>query len=71
MVTYVKTMLGAKLGQKGALFVEYALILAFILVVAAVFIGDSSLADSIKKIFTGTQDVVDNAATKAGVKATN
>ena len=39
MVTYVKTMLGAKLGQKGALFVEYALILAFVLVVGVVFLN--------------------------------
>lgn len=67
MVTYVKTMLGAKLGQKGALFVEYALILAFILVVGAVFIGNDSLADSITGIFTGTKNTVDAAATKAGV----
>lgn len=66
MVTYVKTMLGAKLGQKGALFVEYALILAFILVVAAVFLTDTGISGSITRIFNHTSDTLNNAATNAG-----
>lgn len=52
MVTYVRTMLGAKLGQKGALFVEYALILAFVLVVGVVFLNDTGISTSITSIFT-------------------
>lgn len=63
MVTYVKTMLGAKLGQKGALFVEYALILAFILVVAAVFLNDTGISGSIKSIFGQTKTTLDAANT--------
>ncbi|MCQ2373102.1 MAG: hypothetical protein MJ050_03385, partial [Phascolarctobacterium sp.] len=56
--------LGAKLGQKGALFVEYALILAFVLVVGAVFLSDGSLATNIKSIFAGGSQMVGGAADK-------
>lgn len=65
MVTYVRSLLGAKLGQKGALFVEYALILAFVLVVGVVFLSDGSIASNIKKIFDGTGTMVEKAAPKS------
>lgn len=63
MVTYVKTMLGAKLGQKGALFVEYALILAFVLVVGVVFLNDNGLSAAINTIFGKATGTLNSAAT--------
>lgn len=50
------------LRQKGALFVEYALILAFVLVVGVAFLSDKGLANSVGKIFNTTGNVLATAA---------
>ena len=62
MFTYLKTMANVKLGQKGALFVEYALILAFVVVVGAVFLSSGDLATNIQKIFDNANSLVSSAA---------
>lgn len=51
-----------RLRQKGALFVEYALILAFVLLVGVVFHSDKGIANSVGKIFNTTGDVLTTAA---------
>ena len=64
MFTYLKTMANVKLGQKGALFVEYALILAFVVIVGALFLSDGGLKDSISTIFSKTASELNAAAAK-------
>lgn len=61
----------AKMGQRGAALVEYAILLAFVAVVATAFIGDSdgSMAQSIRNIIdniTGKLDSANNATTTSG-----
>lgn len=53
-----------KMREKGALFVEYALILAFILITGVVFISDKGIADSVGKIFNTAGEVLGGAAGK-------
>lgn len=62
MFEYLKTMAQAKFGEKGALFVEYALILAFVIVVGVVFLSDGGLKDPISKIFSKTGSELGEAA---------
>lgn len=62
MFEYLKTMLNAKLGEKGAMFVEYALILAFVIVVGVVFLSDGGLKEPISQIFSSTGSELKNAA---------
>lgn len=50
-------MPNTNLQKKGVMFVEYAVILAFIIAVGAIFISDDSLAKSITGIFNKTSDV--------------
>lgn len=62
MFEYLKTMLNAKLGEKGALFVEYALILAFVIVVGVVFLSEGGLKKPISDIFSSTGSELSKAA---------
>ena len=55
----------AKMGQRGAALVEYAVLLAFVAVIAAAFIGgDGSISASIKTI-------IKNIGTLLGTAASN
>lgn len=49
----------SKLRQKGAIFVEYALILAFVATVGAVFLSDNGIVKSITGIFSSASDTLD------------
>lgn len=63
MFEYLKTMLNAKFGEKGAMFVEYALILAFVIVVGVVFLSDNSgVKSSVSTIFSKTGSELSTAA---------
>lgn len=55
-----------KLNQKGAMFVEYALILAFVIVVGVVFLGNNSMTDNTSKVIEKTASTLSTAASKAG-----
>ena len=57
----------AKMGQRGAALVEYAVLLAFVAVIATAFLGtdQSSLAKSIEGIIEGIGKVLNTANTKA------
>lgn len=48
-----------KIKDKGALFVEYALVLAFVVFVGVSFIGDKSMVGSINKIFDNVAEVLE------------
>lgn len=55
MINMVKSYVEAKLGQKGAAMTEYAVILGFVAVVAAVVFAsgnDAGIASAIKNVFT-------------------
>lgn len=62
----VRLWMKAKMGQRGAALVEYAILLAFVAIVGTAFIGskDSSIAVSAKNI-------VDKIATLLGDADTN
>lgn len=62
MLNYLKTMASVKLGEKGALFVEYALILAFVIVVGVVFLSSGDLNKNITTIFSKTGSELSSAA---------
>lgn len=63
MFEYLKALASAKLGQKGAMFVEYALILAFVIVVGVVFLsGNDSMSSNISTIFSKTGSELTKAA---------
>lgn len=49
------------LKQKGAMFIEYAMALAFVVVVGVVFISDGSIKNSIASIFGKTGDTLEVA----------
>lgn len=55
----------AKLGQRGAALVEYAVLLAFVAVIAAAFLTEGSLADYIKGIITRIETILSGAEEKA------
>ena len=54
----------AKMGQRGTALVEYAILLAFVAVIGAAFIGssDGTLAGNITKIVTKIKDLLGTAA---------
>ena len=54
----------AKMGQRGAALVEYAILLAFVAVIGAAFIGstDGSLAGNINKIVDSIKSLLGQAA---------
>lgn len=57
----------AKMGQRGAALVEYAVLLAFVAVIAVAFMGSGtgSLADSITRITTKIAGLLTTAAGNA------
>ena len=65
MINYILTMAKAKMGEKGALFVEYALILAFVIVVGAVLVGsgeNAGIKGAVSSILGSTKTLVSGAA---------
>ena len=54
------------LNQKGQGMVEYALILAFVVVVAAFLTGSDGIGEAIKTTFTKVKTTLDTANAKAG-----
>lgn len=50
--------------EKGALFVEYAMALAFVIVVGVVFIGNNGISDKINTIFGNTTNTLEIASGK-------
>ena len=52
------------LGQKGQGIVEYALILAFVVVIAMALTNSGGLQEKIKGVFTKVESEVDKAHTK-------
>lgn len=50
-----------KTSRKGAMFVEYAMALAFVMVVGVCFLGNSSIKESIGSIFVNTENILDLA----------
>lgn len=51
-----------KLTQKGALFVEYALLLAFVLITGVAFVNRNEFPDSVKSIFVKAEQILGLAA---------
>lgn len=65
MFTILYHLKNRYLSQKAQGIVEYALILAFVVVVAAVLAGDNSLSSAIKSVFGAAKDQVQSGADKA------
>lgn len=53
-----------KIKDKGALFVEYALIFAFVIVAGIMFVGNRGFTDSINKIFYNVEKILAVASNK-------
>lgn len=53
--------------EKAQGLVEYAILLAFVVVVGAIIVGsgDNTIAGSVSKIFTKVQSILSDAASKA------
>ena len=47
--------------EKGQGMVEYAVLLAFVIAIAAYIVGDGNLRDEVTKTFSGTKSVMTNA----------
>ena len=69
MFTILYHLKNRYMSQKAQGIVEYALILAFVVVVAAVLVGDNSLGSAIKSIFGAAKDQVQAGADAAKPKA--
>jgi len=54
--------------QRGALFIEYALILAFVVIAGAIFLSSNGAADSIQSIFAQAEEKLDQAASGGAAK---
>lgn len=59
----------AKMGERGAALVEYAVLLAFVAVIAAAFLTDGSLAGSIEGIIGSIEKILGSASSKAATAA--
>lgn len=66
MFTILYHLKNRYLSQKAQGIVEYALILAFVVVVAAVLVGDDSLSGAISDVFGAAKDQVKAGADAAG-----
>ena len=53
----------AKFGERGVAMTEYAILLAFVAAVAAAFISDQGLKDSIKGAVGSANDAINSAGT--------
>lgn len=65
MFTILYHLKNRYMSQKAQGIVEYALILAFVVVVAAFLTGSDGFGDSINKIFGAVQNALNNGANKA------
>ena len=65
MFTILYHLKNRYMSQKAQGIVEYALILAFVVVVAAVLVGDNSLSSAISSVFSTAKDQVQSGANKA------
>lgn len=68
MFTILYHLKNRYLSQKAQGIVEYALILAFVVVVAAVLVGNDSLSDAISNVFGAAKTQVQAGADKATAK---
>ena len=66
MFTILEHLKNRYMSQKAQGIVEYALILAFVVVVALVLTNDGGLSDSIKGIFKATGTTLNDAKTATG-----
>lgn len=66
MFTILTHLKNRYLSQKAQGIVEYALILAFVVVLAVVLTTDSGLSDAIKGVFSNAADQVEKGAGNAG-----
>lgn len=64
MLIYWNYLNARYLGQKGQGMVEYAVILAFVVVVAAGIASSGDLQTAVKKVFTDVKGLFPPAATK-------
>ena len=62
MFTILEHLKNRYMSQKAQGIVEYALILAFVVVVAAVLTSDNGLSNAIKGVFTHTTSMVNEGA---------
>ena len=65
MLNYLMTLAQCKMSKKGALFVEYALILAFVVIVGTVLVGsgEGSIAKNAEAIVKKVVDLMNTAKT--------
>ena len=68
MFTILYHLKNRYLSQKAQGIVEYALILAFVVVVAAVLVGNDSLTNAISNVFGAAKTQVQAGADKANAK---
>ena len=68
MFTILYHLKNRYLSQKAQGIVEYALILAFVVVVAAVLAGNDGLSSAISDVFGAAKDQVQSGANKANAK---
>lgn len=68
MFTILYHLKNRYLSQKAQGIVEYALILAFVVVIAAVLASDGGLGAAIEKVFGAAKDQVQAGADKATTK---
>ena len=63
MLNYLMTLAQCKMSKKGALFVEYALILAFVVIVGTVLVSSdkTGIAGSINAIFDSVTKLLGTA----------
>lgn len=67
MLKYQLEYVWARLGEKGQGVVEYALILAAVVAIAAVALSDGQpIGEAIKNLFTSTGDKINDAAGTTG-----
>ena len=62
---YISTQ---NISRKGALFIEYALLLAFVAIVGVTFTADSSIGGNITNIFSKTASVLDGSNKSGGLE---
>ena len=65
LLVWSKTMVESKLGKKGQGMVEYALILAFVVVLALALTNTGGIADKIKAVFTNVGSALDKGSAKS------
>ena len=72
MMTHVKNLsfyLRAKFGERGVAMTEYAILLAFVAAVAAAFISDQGLKDSIEGAVGSAKNAIDKVNPSASTSS--